>query len=148
MNLTDLNLLDSRIGDKGYFVAPTVFADVTDNMKIAVEEVKMLRVPTVEFLSRDTMIKFSLLWVTALEDYHHFLLQIFGPVQTIIKFKNMEELIERANKTMYGLAASIMTTNLDKALYLSNSLRAGTVWYVFWKVGIRNNRVNQYFKYT
>ena len=84
------------------------------------------------------MIRFSL-QVYAL-DYHYFLLQIFGPVQTIIKFKNMEELIERANKTMYGLAASIMTTNLDKALYLSNSLRAGTVWYVSLKISVQKNQ--------
>ena len=46
----------------------------------------------------------------------------------IIKFKNMEEIVERANKTMYGLAASVFTQNIDKALYLSNSMRAGTVW--------------------
>ena len=48
----------------------------------------------------------------------------------IIKFKNMEEIVERANKTMYGLAASVFTQNIDKALYLSNSMRAGTVWWV------------------
>ena len=45
----NLNLLGFRVGDKGYFVAPTVFADVTDNMKIATEEVKMLSDPTVQF---------------------------------------------------------------------------------------------------
>ena len=63
MNLTDLNLLDSRIGDKGYFVAPTVFADVTDNMKIAVEEVKYSGFLLWNFIPRHND-KF-LLWVTA-----------------------------------------------------------------------------------
>lgn len=46
----------------------------------------------------------------------------------IMKFKNMEELIERAHKTVYGLAAAVFTQDVEKALYLSNSLRAGTVW--------------------
>lgn len=45
-----------------------------------------------------------------------------------MKFKNMEELIERANTNHYGLAAAVHTKDLDKANYLSNSLRAGTVW--------------------
>ena len=51
----------ARFGDRGYFVQPTVFGDVTDDMKICKEE-------------------------------------IFGPVQSIQKVKNMEESIERANK--------------------------------------------------
>lgn len=46
----------------------------------------------------------------------------------IMKFRDMNELIERAHNTIYGLAAAVMTTDLDKALYISNSLRAGTVW--------------------
>ncbi|KAG8184985.1 hypothetical protein JTE90_024520 [Oedothorax gibbosus] len=80
-----------RLGDKGYFVSPTVFADVQDNMRIANEE-------------------------------------IFGPVMQIMKFKSVEELLERANKTMYGLAASVFTKDIDKAMYFSSGLRAGTVW--------------------
>ncbi|KFM71913.1 Aldehyde dehydrogenase, mitochondrial, partial [Stegodyphus mimosarum] len=81
----------SRYGDKGFFVSPTVFADVQDNMRIANEE-------------------------------------IFGPVMQIMKFKSVEELLERANKTMYGLAASVFTQDIDKAMYFSSGLRAGTVW--------------------
>ena len=56
--------------------------------------------------------------------------QIFGPVQQIIRFKDMNEIVERANKTVYGLAAAVFTKDVDKAFYLSNSMRAGTVWYV------------------
>jgi aldehyde dehydrogenase (NAD+) len=56
----------NRVGDKGYFITPTVFADVRDDMKITQEE-------------------------------------IFGPVMSIIKFKNIDEVIQRANATMYGL---------------------------------------------
>jgi aldehyde dehydrogenase (NAD+) len=80
-----------RIGERGYFVAPTVFADVKDEMKIAEEE-------------------------------------IFGPVMTILKFKDMDELVERANKTMYGLAAAVWTRDIGKAHYIANNVRAGTVW--------------------
>jgi len=40
----------------------------------------------------------------------------------------MEEVVERANNTCYGLAAAVMTKDLDTALYVANSLRAGTVW--------------------
>ncbi|CAL4085515.1 unnamed protein product, partial [Meganyctiphanes norvegica] len=81
----------SRAGDRGYYVQPTVFADVTDNMRIAKEE-------------------------------------IFGPVQQILKFSQISEVIERANNTEYGLAASVFTKDLDKANIMSQGLRAGTVW--------------------
>jgi len=80
-----------RIGDKGYFVEPTVFADVTANMRIAKEE-------------------------------------IFGPVQSIFKFKDIDDVIEQANDTQYGLGAAVFTKDLDTAILVSNSLQAGTVW--------------------
>jgi len=80
-----------RHGDKGYFIQPTVFANVEDHMKIANEE-------------------------------------IFGPVQQIMKFKTVEEVIKRANTNMYGLAAAIFTKDFDKMVTVSNALRAGTVW--------------------
>jgi len=80
-----------RVGDKGYFVAPTVFADVQDNMTIAQEE-------------------------------------IFGPVQSILKFHGMDELVERANNTMYGLAAAVWTRDVSKAHAIAGEVRAGTVW--------------------
>ncbi|HXE10586.1 MAG TPA: aldehyde dehydrogenase family protein [Bryobacteraceae bacterium] len=80
-----------RVGDRGYFVAPTVFADVQDNMKIAQEE-------------------------------------IFGPVMSILKFKDTDELVDRANRTMYGLAAAVWTRDIGKAHQIANSVRAGTVW--------------------
>ncbi|XP_060739887.1 aldehyde dehydrogenase, mitochondrial-like isoform X2 [Tachysurus vachellii] len=54
--------------------------------------------------------------------------EIFGPVMQILKFKTIEEVIERANDTKYGLAAAVFTTDINKAQYISNSLRAGTVW--------------------
>merc|ERR1739844_434376 len=75
----------SRHGDKGYFVQPTVFGDVMDDMTICKEE-------------------------------------IFGPVQSIQKVKSMEDAIERANRTKFGLAAGVFTEDLGKALYVSNSL--------------------------
>jgi aldehyde dehydrogenase (NAD+) len=80
-----------RVGDKGYFIEPTVFTDVQDTMKIAREE-------------------------------------IFGPVMTILKFKDMSEVVERANKTMYGLAAAVWTKDITKAHAIADGVRAGTVW--------------------
>jgi len=80
-----------RHGTKGYFVKPTVFSDVTDNMRIAKEE-------------------------------------IFGPVQQILKFKTLEEVIERSNATHYGLAAGIFTKDIDKALTYAQAVQAGTIW--------------------
>ncbi|CAG2170474.1 unnamed protein product, partial [Oppiella nova] len=80
-----------RWGSEGYYIEPTVFTDVTDNMKIAREE-------------------------------------IFGPVQSIFKFKTLEEVIERANDTTYGLAAGAFTNDLKKALTLTEALEAGNVW--------------------
>ncbi len=56
--------------------------------------------------------------------------QIFGPVQQILKFKTIDEVIERANRTHYGLGAAVFTNDLNKAITISNSIRAGTVWSV------------------
>lgn len=81
----------NRHGSEGYFVQPTVFADVQDRMQICREE-------------------------------------IFGPVMQILKFKSIDEVIDRANNTNYGLAAGVFTKNIDHAIQISNSLRAGSVW--------------------
>jgi len=80
-----------RQGNKGYYIKPTVFSDVQDDMKIAKEE-------------------------------------IFGPVMQILKFKTLEEAIERANNTHYGLAAGICTRDVGTALKVAHDLDAGTVW--------------------
>ncbi|KAJ8980941.1 hypothetical protein NQ317_000951 [Molorchus minor] len=80
-----------RFGTQGYFVQPTIFSDVTDDMTIAKEE-------------------------------------IFGPVQSIFKFNTLEEAIERANKTEYGLAAGVITKNIYNALEFSQAVEAGSVW--------------------
>ena len=80
-----------RVGDRGYFIQPTVFANVQDDMRIAREE-------------------------------------IFGPVMSVIAFKNVEEVITRANRTNYGLAAGVWTRDIKKAHAVANGVRAGTVW--------------------
>lgn len=54
--------------------------------------------------------------------------EIFGPVMSIIRFDTMEELVEKANNTIYGLAAGVMTKDIDKALHIANTTRAGSVW--------------------
>lgn len=43
----------------------------------------------------------------------------------------MDDVIEKANDTHYGLASAVFTKNIDTAITVSNALEAGTVWYVF-----------------
>jgi aldehyde dehydrogenase (NAD+) len=81
----------NRIGDKGHFIEPTVFAEVKDHMEIARDE-------------------------------------IFGPVMSIMKFHDLDEVIARSNNTTYGLAAAVWTRDIGKALAIANNVRAGTVW--------------------
>ena len=76
--------------DRGFFVKPTVFADVHNGMRIAREE-------------------------------------IFGPVLSMIPFKDLEDAIAIANDTPYGLAAYLFTSDLDKARAVARRLRAGSV---------------------
>jgi len=80
-----------RHGNQGYFVLPTLFSSVSDDMTIAKEE-------------------------------------IFGPVVCALKFKTEDEVVERANKSTYGLAAGIHTKDVRIATRMSQKLEAGTVW--------------------
>jgi len=76
---------------EGYFVSPTIFSAVNDNMTIAKEE-------------------------------------IFGPVIAAMPYDDLDDVIERANDTHYGLAAGVWTRDVAKAHYIANNLKAGTVW--------------------
>jgi NAD-dependent aldehyde dehydrogenases len=80
-----------RHGEKGYFIEPTIFTNVKDDMKIAREE-------------------------------------IFGPVMQLLKFDTIEEAIERANATSFGLAAGVCSQNIARAMGIARRLQAGTVW--------------------
>ena len=54
--------------------------------------------------------------------------EIFGPVCSICKFTDIDDVIFKANDTTYGLAAAVHTRNLNTAINVSSRLRAGTVW--------------------
>jgi aldehyde dehydrogenase (NAD+) len=75
----------------GWFVQPTIFGDVTNDMRIAQEEV-------------------------------------FGPVLSIIRFKDEAGAIRIANDVRFGLAAAVWTSDIGRALRMSERLQAGTVW--------------------
>ena len=54
--------------------------------------------------------------------------EIFGPVISAIPFNDIDEVIERANKSQFGLAAGVWTENVKTAHYVASKVRAGTVW--------------------
>jgi aldehyde dehydrogenase (NAD+) len=74
----------------GNFVTPTLFADVSNDMSIAREE-------------------------------------IFGPVLSVIPFDDEAEAVKLANDTEYGLAATVWTSDIKRAIRLTKAIRSGTV---------------------
>jgi len=75
----------------GYYLAPTIVADIKDDSRLVVEEQ-------------------------------------FGPVLPVLKYKTLEDAIERANDTRMGLGASVWTKDLKKGAEVAQQLEAGTVW--------------------
>lgn len=64
-----------------------------------------------------------------------FLQEVFGPVLTVDTFEDFEEGVAKANHPDYGLATSVHTSNLDRALTASRQIEAGTVWINHWGRG-------------
>ncbi len=54
--------------------------------------------------------------------------EIFGPVVAILSFKDVDNLVSRANNTFYGLSAGIWTRDISKAHKLAKRIKAGTIW--------------------
>jgi acyl-CoA reductase-like NAD-dependent aldehyde dehydrogenase len=54
--------------------------------------------------------------------------EIFGPVVSILRFTTDLEVIERANNSIYGLAAGICSSDAARAISVAHQLRAGTIW--------------------
>lgn len=75
----------------GWFVEPTVFAGVRNDMRIAQEEV-------------------------------------FGPVLSVLRFKDEEEAVAIANDVRFGLGAGVWTSDIGRAIRMSERIQAGTVW--------------------
>jgi acyl-CoA reductase-like NAD-dependent aldehyde dehydrogenase len=75
----------------GYFYTPTILENVSNEMKIAQEE-------------------------------------IFGPVASVIRFKDEEDALQKANDTIYGLAAGVWTNDIKRGHRMARGLKSGTVW--------------------
>jgi aminomuconate-semialdehyde/2-hydroxymuconate-6-semialdehyde dehydrogenase len=58
--------------------------------------------------------------------------EIFGPVVTVTPFDNDRDAVRYANNTVYGLSASIWTSNLSRAYRIADDLASGTVWINCW----------------
>jgi len=54
--------------------------------------------------------------------------EIFGPVLSVITFKDAEQGLKIANDTIYGLASGVWTSDINKAFKFAKGLRAGSVW--------------------
>ncbi len=76
---------------KGFWVEPTVYADVTQSMRLWREEV-------------------------------------FGPILAVSRWRTTEEVIQLANDTEFGLSAAVLTNNINDALHVARSIRAGNIW--------------------
>ncbi|TIX28204.1 MAG: aldehyde dehydrogenase family protein [Mesorhizobium sp.] len=87
--------------NRGYYVRPTVFANVTHDMRIAREE-------------------------------------IFGPVLSIMPYDTVEQAVEQANDTVYGLASYIQAKDIEKARDVAARMRSGNVYinYPTWDAGL------------
>jgi betaine-aldehyde dehydrogenase len=81
---------DPRLAD-GYFIEPTVFADVTDQMTIAREE-------------------------------------IFGPVVSLLRWRDEDDMVARVNSLDVGLTGSIWTRDIDRAHRLATKIQSGYIW--------------------
>jgi len=60
--------------------------------------------------------------------------EIFGPVATISPFRSEDEVVQLANQSRYGLAASIWTRDLSRAHRVSAAVQSGIVWVNCWMV--------------
>src|ERR1700738_2031278 len=80
-----------RVGARGYFISPAVFANVKHEMRISQEE-------------------------------------IFGPVVSVIKFRDEADAVRIANGTAYSLAAGVWSRDIGRVQRFAKKARAGTVW--------------------
>jgi len=85
----------SSVGEKGFFIEPTVFTDVPTDSSAATEE-------------------------------------IFGPVLAVQRWSDVNEVIQRANRSIYGLAGGVWSRDTRAAIDIAKQLRCGTVWINDW----------------
>jgi betaine-aldehyde dehydrogenase len=82
---------EGEVFEKGFYVRPTIFTQITNDMQIAQEE-------------------------------------IFGPVLSVLKWEDEEQMLKEANDVSYGLTAAVWTKDINKAFHVINRLEAGYTW--------------------
>jgi acyl-CoA reductase-like NAD-dependent aldehyde dehydrogenase len=81
----------ARIGDRGYFYAPTIVGDVSDGTRLVDEEQ-------------------------------------FGPALPVLSYRNIDDAVERANATHFGLSGSVWSSDYERAAEVAGRLECGTAW--------------------
>jgi acyl-CoA reductase-like NAD-dependent aldehyde dehydrogenase len=79
------------LNQPGYYLAPTIVADIADDARLVTEEQ-------------------------------------FGPILPVLKYKEVDDAIARANNTRMGLCASVWTRDIEKGAAIAARIEAGTVW--------------------
>jgi acyl-CoA reductase-like NAD-dependent aldehyde dehydrogenase len=81
----------ARIGERGYFYAPTIVGDISDGTRLVDEEQ-------------------------------------FGPALPVVSYRSLDEAVERANATHFGLSGSVWSSDYERAAEVAGRLECGTAW--------------------
>jgi aldehyde dehydrogenase (NAD+) len=127
-----LHLGGTRHGSEGFFIEPTIFTDTSPEMKIVKEEIFGPVGVVIKFEDEDGMSSClssdvgSLLFL-----FKHFAADVVQPFSSTRYNRSncgISDVVKQANDTIYGLAAAVFTSDINRAIRTAHRLKAGTVW--------------------